>query len=366
MADLGAININAVAIELNSSAFDVFISGLDPVIVIFDRFLTEEQFGWRVANCCPDALRILDLEDLHSLRRARQKALKKNQLFIATDLLDEADAKREIASIWRSDLTLVISQFEMQLLAEVFRVDPELLLYIPLFAEKPQEADLPQFEDRRDLIFIGNFRHAPNADAVKQLRELIWPKIHKLLPEVSMRVYGAYPSDGIMQLNNPDLNFFVHGRVEDAADAVRNARIVLAPLRFGAGIKGKLIEAMQCGTPNVTTNIGAEAMAGDFRWPGFIADDADRFAEAAAELYSNPAKWLQAQRSGFDLIANRFAKSGFEPVFLARVSAIRQNLANHRRANFIGSMLQFHGLRSTEFMARWIEEKNKNNQRLLQ
>ncbi|HEX8575288.1 MAG TPA: hypothetical protein VF677_03255 [Flavobacterium sp.] len=134
MADFAAIGVETKVIVLNNSGFDIFIKRLDPFIVIFDRFMVEEQFGWRVAEQCPDALRILDTEDLHCLRHGRWLALKEQREFIKQDLFSNI-AKREIASILRCDITLIISEFEMHLLQEIFKVDAALLYYLPFLLE---------------------------------------------------------------------------------------------------------------------------------------------------------------------------------------------------------------------------------------
>ncbi|HSN47394.1 MAG TPA: hypothetical protein VLR29_01405, partial [Flavobacterium sp.] len=97
MIDLEPLGVVKKSIALNCSSFDVFVTELNPSIVLFDRFMIEEQFGWRVAENCPDALRLLDTEDLHCLRLARQKAFKENRKFTTDDLLIEDVAKREIA-----------------------------------------------------------------------------------------------------------------------------------------------------------------------------------------------------------------------------------------------------------------------------
>ena len=110
MLDVRELGIEKVSIELNNTSFDQFVKQLNPSIVLFDRFMVEEQFGWRVAKECPTALRILDTEDLHCLRSARQLAFKENRKFTDADLNSEI-AKREIASIYRCDLSLIISKF---------------------------------------------------------------------------------------------------------------------------------------------------------------------------------------------------------------------------------------------------------------
>ena len=107
--DLTKIGVTEVALELNNTSFDEYIKELHPTIVVFDRFITEEQFGWRVAEICPDALRILDTEDLHCLRKTRQESIKKEIEFSNDLLLNSEVAKREIAAIYRCDISLIIS-----------------------------------------------------------------------------------------------------------------------------------------------------------------------------------------------------------------------------------------------------------------
>ncbi len=364
MIDLASLGVTKISIALNCSSFDVFVKELNPSIVLFDRFMMEEQYGWRVAENCPDALRLLDTEDLHCLRIARQKAFKENRPFSTDDLLVEEVAKREIASILRCDISLMISEYEMELLQTVFKIDADLLYYLPLLLEPNDDSaiqKLPSFEDRNNFVFIGNFLHEPNWNAVQYLKETIWPIIRKQMPEAILQIYGAYPSQKVLQLNKSGEGFHIMGRANDAQVVVKNARVVLAPLRFGAGIKGKLVEAMQCGTPSLTTTIGSESMCGDLPWNGFVADDAQVFADKAIELYQDKNLWLKAQENGFEIIENRYLKSLFEDDLIKHVLKIQTHLKQHRLDNFIGSMLQHHTLTSTKYMSRWIEDKNRKD-----
>ena len=361
MVNLASLNVNKKSIALNCSSFDLFVKELNPAVVLFDRFMIEEQFGWRVVENCPDALRILDTEDLHCLRLARQKAFKTHQEFKIVDILNEDVAKREIASILRCDLSLMISQFEMELLKTTFKIDQKLLYYLPFLLEPISETTfekLPSFEERNDFIFIGNFLHEPNWNAVQYLKESIWPLIKKQLPNTNLHIYGAYPSQKVMQLHQPKEGFHIKGRAIDANEVVQNARIVLAPLRFGAGIKGKLIEAMRCGTPSITTSIGAESMQGKFPWNGFVTDDAKEFTEAATQLYQDKKIWTTAQQNGIAIINQRYSKELFENDFAFKVQFLLSNIPQHRLDNFFGALLQHHTLNSTKYMSRWIETKN--------
>lgn len=347
-------DVDRKQIVLNCYSFDVFVTELQPDLVLFDRFMTEEQFGWRVAEHCPNALRMLDSEDLHCLREARRLTVLKNKPF---DLNNDL-AKREIASIYRCDITLMVSEFEMELLQTHFKVPSFLLFYLPIWVEN-EKLNLSTFEERSDFMFIGNFLHAPNHDTVIYLKEVIWPLLFEKFPQAKMNVYGAYPTQKINSLHQPKMNFFVHGRAESSFDVISKARVLLAPIRFGAGIKGKLMEAMEFGTPSVTSSIGAEAMNGDFRWNGFITDSPEEFAESAIELYQNKTTWLNAQLNGFEIIKNRFSKDLFEVSFLEFISDKFKNLEKYRNENFTGLLLMHHFLQSTKYMAKWIEEKNR-------
>ncbi|WP_299071862.1 glycosyltransferase family 4 protein [uncultured Paraglaciecola sp.] len=365
--DLRELGIEEQSINLNCSSFDDFVTKLDPNIVLFDRFMLEEQFGWRVAKHCPKALRILDTEDLHSLRHARRQALKQSRPLSTADFNSEL-AKREVAAIFRCDLSLIISDFELALLKNHYAVPEHILVHCPFMLDLQHfTASDISYCDRQHFVSIGNFRHEPNWDAVLFLKQHIWPLIRKQLPKAELHIYGAYPPPKATQLHNPKQGFLVKGWAEDAKQVMQQARVCLAPLRFGAGIKGKLAEAMWCGTPNVTTHIGTEGMLMGLDWSGLTTDltrfedqtgSAIDFASQAVELYQNEELWQQKQQNGYLLIESNFDKTLIQEKLLARITEIEINLDTHREHNFIGQMLQHHQLKSTQYMAQWIEAKN--------
>lgn len=361
--DLSSYDITSSSIELNSSTFDEFLLELKPAAVMFDRFMMEEQFGWRVEKHCPDALRILDTEDLHCLRHARHQAYKagasiQETLNIRKEFLYSELAKREIASILRCDLSLMISQAEMTLLTEKFNVPSEIVHYIPFFRPTPDKSQWLGFEERQHFVSIGNFRHEPNWDVVRYLKESIWPKIRKALPEAELHVYGAYPPKKATQLHNEKQGFLVKGWAEDALNVVSNAKVLLAPIRFGAGLKGKLVDAAECGTPSVTTSIGAEGMY-QHHVPVLVEDTVDTFAESAISLYQDQDQWKALQNQCAPMIQERFDENCHIGAFLHRLVNLEQNLDRYRLNNFTGAMLRHHSMKSTQYMAQWIEAKNK-------
>ena len=363
MVDLSEFGVTKKSIELNSASFDDFIIELSPDVVLFDRFMIEEQFGWRVTENCPKAIRILDTEDLHCLRTARQKAFKENRNFEIVDLFSEEVAKREIASILRCDLSLIISEFEMNILQDVFKISRDLLFHLPFLVDSMSDDDLsklPLFEDRKNFVFIGNFLHEPNWNTVQYLKEAIWPSIKKDFPEAILEVYGAYPSQKVLQLHQPKNGFFIMGRADDANEVVKNAKVVLAPIRFGAGLKGKLLEAMQCGTPSVTTSIGSEAMHANLPWNGFVENDAFEFAKKAIAIYQDENLWKQAQKNGIAIINECYQKDKYSDELVSLVNLLLKDSKSHRLHNFMGNLLQHHAYKSTMYMSKWIEAKNKN------
>ncbi|MBB1288214.1 glycosyltransferase [Pseudoalteromonas sp. SR43-6] len=358
MVNLDDFGITSQSIALNCDSFDEYVKAYNPDIVMFDRFMMEEQFGWRVDKHCPNAIKILDTEDLQCLRNARHEAFKGEREFTTSDLHSDI-AKREIAAILRCDLSLIISSYEMSLLNSVFKIEPSLLHHLPFMVDLSSlPTSTKTFEQRQHFMTIGNFRHAPNWDAVLYLQK-IWPLIRKQLPKAELHIYGSYPPPKATALNNPKTGFLIKGWADNAFDVMQSARVCLAPLRFGAGIKGKLLEAMIMQTPSVTTNIGAEGMHNNLPWPGKIANTADDFANAAVEMYTNQSDFEQAQQDGNTLLNTLYDKAQLSTVLIKKIDSISSDLEAHREKNFTGQMLKHHTMRSTQYMSQWIAEKNK-------
>jgi len=219
----------------------------------------------------------------------------------------------------RSDLTLMISRTEIERLTDTFGVDPELMHYTPFMLPPLSDAairQLPGFEQRAHFLTIGNFRHAPNWDAVLWLKESLWPRIREQLPRAELHIYGAYPPPKATALHNERQGFLIKGWAEDAAQVLT--------------------------------------------WPLPVADEADDFAAAAVALYRDPQRWSRCQKEGTELYNRHF---GFQPhadALIRRLQQLRSNLNQHRLNNFTGAMLRHHTLKSTQYMAQWIEAKQKN------
>jgi len=357
-ADLEALNIEPYKIKLNHSSFDQYLSALQPDIVFYDRFISEEQFAPRVQQCCPDAINILDTQDLHFLRRARQKAFNNQQkIHLKSD-----DAIREIAAIVRSDLSLIISSYEMNLLIKQFTISPDLLHYCPFMLSTGNNESSVHYDEREHFVMIGNFLHPPNWDAVLWCYQSIWPEIRQQLPNAQIHIYGAYAPEKVWQLHQPEKGFIIKGRADDAVKTLSQYRVNLAPLRFGAGIKGKIVDGFMAGTPCITTDIGREGMADNLHWGGLISEDIQDekgFAEKAITLYSNKTLWQQCRDFGYQIIEKKYNEKQHAEQLIKQIHQLENQLSTHRKKNFYGQILRHNLYRSQYFMSKWIEEKNK-------
>ena len=196
----------------NEDAFTAVLHSTRPSIVLFDRFYAEEMFSFRVKEIVPDALRVLDMQDVHFLREARQARAKELDSGTTTikNILDyRPDATfpsllRELASIYRSDLTLVCSPVELTMLKEEYSIPSELLVLAPFFAPPSPHAAAPvPWSDRNHFLMIGNFRHPPNFDSVRWTCKEIWPLLRKKLgSSAELHLYGSYAPQAAAELNN--------------------------------------------------------------------------------------------------------------------------------------------------------------------
>ncbi len=359
-ATLGDRGIRVETIRLNDPKFNEQLKRWNPSVVMFDRFLTEEQFGWRVAEACPNALRILDTEDLHFLRKAREEAHHQGQNILDANLYTEL-AKRELASILRCDLSLIISEAEMELLQTIFKVPSGLLCYLPFLAasiSEEQKKSLPKYKERTGFCTLGNLKHKPNVDAVLFLKKEIWPLVRSKLPNAELKIYGAYAPANVAALHSAADGFLYMGWAPSAHNVLQKSRVCLAPLRYGAGLKGKLFDAMRCGTPSVTTWIGAEGLAASQDFGGILANGAEEIAEAAVQLYCSEEGWTEAQQRAFQCLENRFDRQHHIGQFRMRIDTVLHQLPAHRQRHFLGQILHHSTLQSTKYLSKWIECKN--------
>jgi glycosyltransferase involved in cell wall biosynthesis len=198
--------------------------------------------------------------------------------------------------------------------------------------------------------------HPPNLDAARWCKQHIWPLIRADLPDAELHVYGSYGERYAAELDSPKDGFYFKGRAEDALATMQNYKVNLAPLRYGAGLKGKVFDGFLTGTPTVMTPIAAEGIFVDYRWG---LGDTQAFAREAVRLHTDIVAWDERQQKERSLCAERFDAATWRQRLPEVMGRAQKRCHAHREANFIGLMLRHHHHRSTEFMSRWIEAKNR-------
>ncbi|HEY3645678.1 MAG TPA: glycosyltransferase [Gammaproteobacteria bacterium] len=246
----------------------------------------------------PDIRIIYDTVDLHYLRERRQAEVEKNPL-----LGERAERTRqdELRLITQADASIVVSPVEKELLAkEVARANVHVVQLVI-----PEEAPGPGFEERRDILFIGGYQHTPNAEAVLYFCREILPQLRQRIPELRFLVLGSRPTPEIQALASEHVQ--VLGFQKDITPYFNACRLMVAPLRFGAGIKGKLGTSFSYGLPVVASSIAAEGMYLQHGREVLIADTPQEFADAVVRLYDDPQLWAQMSTAGRQLLRERFS-----------------------------------------------------------
>lgn len=248
-----------------------------------------------VRGLCPWARVFYDTVDLHFLRMERQAALTENPA-LRRDA--RAMRERELACFRTADVTLAVSEPERQLLLDLV---PEIVVEtLPNIFETPQGPPAG-IEGRRDLLFLGGFWHQPNVDAVLWFTDEILPLIRAEVPEIIFQIAGSNPTREVVALGDrPGIE--VLGYVPDLKPIFDAARVFVAPLRFGAGMKGKVGQAMISGLPVVATGIGAEGMGVEHGRHLLVAEAPEDFAAHVVTLLREDALWLSLQQQGQVLV----------------------------------------------------------------
>lgn len=209
-------------VEVNDSSFDTLLKEINPTIVVYERFVAEEQFGWRVKQHCPNAMTILDTEDLHFLRYARAKQYQNKK-----DLqLQNKIFYREITSILKCDLSLIISKFELDLLINEFKIPKKQLCYLPFLWDGHFKEPHTSFNQREHLISIGNFFHEPNKKMVLELFQK-WDLFRKKLPNLEIHCYGAYADEQVLKCHNPNKGFYIKGHLNELTPTLHQYKIMI-------------------------------------------------------------------------------------------------------------------------------------------
>ena len=244
-----------------------------------------------VRNCCPKAKVLYHTVDLHFLRMSREAELLQDK---GKKKVADKMKQRELKVISAVDASIVHSTVEIELLRPLL---PEANLHLfPVIMDIVGSTQT--FADRRDIIFIGGYQHSPNVDAVKYFTEDIMPLLRKQLPGVCFYIVGSNPPVEVQELTSVDI--IVTGFVEDLTPLLDKMRVSVAPLRYGAGIKGKIGSAMVVGLPVVATSLAAEGMSLTDGENVLVADSVEAFANAVARIYQDEALWNRINCKGLE------------------------------------------------------------------
>ncbi len=267
--------------------------------IMICRHYIASQFLGLLRTHAPQAKIVFDTVDLHYLREQRGAELAGDAALQRGAMKTRA---RELDVIARSDVTLVVSETEHALLArDAMAAKVEVLSNLHQLAGPGQT-----FAQREDLVFVGGFRHPPNVDAVCWFVENVFPMIRDQLPEVKFHCIGHHAPPEVMALA-AHAGVIVHGHVADIAPYMDGARIAIAPLRYGAGVKGKINMSMAHGQPVVATSCAVEGMHLHDGHDVLVGDTADAFAGAVVRLYRDEALWQMLARNGLENVANHFS-----------------------------------------------------------
>ncbi|MEO6801124.1 MAG: glycosyltransferase family 4 protein, partial [Rhodanobacter sp.] len=273
--------------------------------VILSRHTVAGQYLELVRRHAPQARLIFDTVDLHFLREARAA-----QLTTSTSLAHQAEASRrsELVLIQRADVTFVVSPHEETLLAELA---PQASVEVLSNIHEVHGRGRPR-APRRDLVFIGGYGHPPNSDAMRWLAQEILPRLRQAMPEIQLHVLGDVPDARQRELATPGLQF--HGRVPELAPWLDACLATLAPLRFGAGVKGKINMAMSYGVPVIGTTIAVEGMQLTNGVDVLVADDVAAFVDAVRRLTTDEALWQHLSDHGLENVRHHFSAAAADAV----------------------------------------------------
>ncbi|MEW6206966.1 MAG: glycosyltransferase [Acidobacteriota bacterium] len=246
----------------------------------------------------PQADLIFDTVDLHFLREYRHARLTANQQMLRRALASKAN---EVAIARRARWTLVVSPAEKDILS---RECPEARVEVLSNIHETRASREP-FTRRRDILFIGAFQHLPNRDAVSHFVEEIFPLVKKEIPDLRFFILGGHPPAEIQRLDSEDI--IVTGHLSDIDTYLDSCKLSVAPLRFGAGVKGKVLLSLSRGLPVVATSIAAEGMYLTNGKDVMVADSASEFGRAIVDLYNDEDRWSEISTNGLEIVSRYFS-----------------------------------------------------------
>lgn len=251
-------------------------------------------------SAAPKAKLIFDTVDLHHIREAQEAELSKSDLLAKQA---QSTKEKEYGLITKCDETWVVSDTESVGLHADF---PEKTIR-RVSNIHPIRRPTPSFNERKDILFVGNFRHPPNQDGLQWFLQSTWPLVHAIRPEMMLNIVGASAPENLIKISE-HMNVVFQGHVSDIEKHIDKARINIAPLRYGAGAKGKISQALASGLPTIATTIASDGMHLTDSESILLADDDKAFTNAILALYEDENLWAQLSKNGYDIAEKFFSE----------------------------------------------------------
>ena len=333
-------------IALNCNSFDELLLDLRPEVVLFDRFISEEQFGWRVYKNLPQCYTLLNTEDLHSLRLSRSKG--REEEWETTDTF-----KREIASFYRVDKVLIISREEINKLTAILPSIGSKLIYAPIIIHR---RELHSTSNRKSwsFVFFGSGKHPGNTATLQRIIDM-WPNILKIQPESSLIIFGAYYPESLINKASKLKQVSFRGWVEDLDTILLNYQFLLSPTPFGAGLKGKVLQSINNGLTCLCSSLASEGIDLGSR-SQFMHLNSEREFLNAIESINNNSEILGKEQSIQSELLDHF--SDFSNDFwIANLTMKR----NSKASEIIKQVMRHSTINSTENLGKYLTLKTNKN-----
>jgi GT2 family glycosyltransferase len=266
--------------------------------VMISRHYVAANYIFLLERYCPKAKFIFDTVDLHYLREERLAELEDS---LPLKRVAAQTRRSELAVIAAADATLVVSPVEKTVLE---RAAPDAKVHVITNVHEVLGSQRP-WSERKDIFFVGGYQHPPNVDAAIWFVRSIWPLVRKQLPEIQFHLIGSKATEQISSLHGNGVQF--HGFVKSLEPWLDGCRLAVAPLRYGAGVKGKVNMSMSRGQPVVATPAAVEGL---FSKPGediLVAESEQEFAAQIVRLYQDEQLWNQISTAGVENVSKYFS-----------------------------------------------------------
>lgn len=312
LEELGIICVCDLAERLTESPahFARFLNAHRPAVAVLVHYYIYNQYAPLIRALSPQCHCVLDTVDLHFVRVQRGATLSNDP-----DIAKRANEirRQETAAMMTADSIWVVTPTERETLERKItegRIPVHVVPCIHRVATK-----VPAFSPRKGVVFLGGYQHSPNVDAVNFFMNEVFPCLRRLVPDVPLTIAGSHPPDEFRKYSTQG-GVCVTGFIEDHRALLHSHRVGIAPLRYGAGMKGKIGEYFACGLPTVTTAIGAEGMGLRHEEQILLAETPDAFADAIARAYLDEGLWRRLSRSGVEYVRQHLEPAAIAPYIL--------------------------------------------------